>query len=53
MNHSELAVPEQIELADATIFIAGGDGTFWSKNWARFARKLIMGVPRFGGVGRG
>jgi hypothetical protein len=51
MNHSELAVPEQIELADATIFIAGGDGTFWSKNWARFARKLIMGVPRFGGAG--
>src|SRR5262245_39070963 len=51
MNHSELAVPEQIELADATIFVAGSEGTFWSKNWASFARKLILGIPRFGGAG--
>jgi hypothetical protein len=51
MNHSELEVPEQINLADATIFVAGGDGTFWSKNWASFGRKLIVGVPRFGGAG--
>jgi hypothetical protein len=51
MNHSELEVPEQIALADAAIFVAGGDGTFWSKNWANFARKLILGVPRFGGAG--
>ena len=51
MNHSELEVPEQVELADATIFVAGGDGTFWSKNWECFARKLILGVPRFGAAG--
>ena len=51
MNHPELTLPEQIELADATVFVAGGDGTFWSKNWASFARKLIVGVPRFGGAG--
>jgi hypothetical protein len=51
MNHPELTLPEQIELADATVFVAGGDGTFWSKNWANFARKPIVGVPRFGGAG--
>jgi hypothetical protein len=51
MNHPELKVPEQIELADATIFIAGRDGTFWAKNWAFYARKPILGVARFGGAG--
>lgn len=52
MNHSELYVPEQINKADATIFVAGSEGTFWAKNWAQFARKLILGVPRFGGAGQ-
>ncbi len=51
MNHAELRVPEQIELADATIFIAGRDGTFLAKNWAFYARKPILGIPRFGGAG--
>jgi hypothetical protein len=51
MNHAELCVPEQIELADATIFVAGAEGTFWARNWAFFARKPILGVPRFGGAG--
>jgi hypothetical protein len=51
MNHEELRVPEQIELADATIFVAGKVGTFWAKNWAYYARKPILGVPRFGGAG--
>ena len=51
MNHSELKVPEQIKEADATIFIAGNEGTFWARNWALFARKLILGIPRFGGAG--
>jgi len=51
MNHAELEVPEQIELAGATIFVAGSEGTFWAKNWAFFARKPILGVPRFGGAG--
>jgi len=51
MTHAELVVPEQIEMADATILIAGSEGTFWSKNWAYFARKLILGIPRFGGAG--
>jgi hypothetical protein len=51
MNRCELEVPEQIELAGATIFVAGSDGTFWAKNWASFARKLILGIPRFGGAG--
>ena len=51
MNHSELKVPEQIKDADATIFVAGSEGTFWARNWAYFARKIILGVPRFGGAG--
>ena len=51
MHHSELEVPEQIELATATIFVAGNEGTFWSRNWASFARKLIFGIPLFGGAG--
>lgn len=51
MDHPELRVPEQIELADVTIFVAGSEGTFWAKNWAFYARKPILGVPRFGGAG--
>ena len=51
MNHPELEVPEQIEQARPTIFVAGRDGTFCSKNWAFFARKPIFGIPRFGGAG--
>lgn len=51
MNHAELELPEQIELAGATIFVAGSEGTFWSKNWASLGRKLILGIPRFGGAG--
>ena len=51
MNHSELRVPEQIKEADATIFVAGSEGKFWARNWALFARKLILGIPRFGGAG--
>src|SRR4029077_8988261 len=51
MNHAGLRVPEAIEGADATIFIAGRDGTFLAKNWAFYARKPILGIPRFGGAG--
>jgi hypothetical protein len=51
MNHPQLRVPEQIALADATIFVAGSEGTFWAKNWALHAQKPILGVPRFGGAG--
>jgi hypothetical protein len=51
MNHPELCIPEQIELADATIFVAGSEGTFWARNWSVFARKPVLGVPRFGGAG--
>jgi hypothetical protein len=52
MNHPELNVPEQVSKADATIFIAGSEGTFWAKNWAFYARKPILGIPRFGGAGQ-
>lgn len=52
LNHSELVVPEQIDQADATLFVAGSEGTFWAKNWAHVGRKLILGIPRFGGAGQ-
>ena len=52
MNHPELRVPEQIELAAAAIFVAGNEGTYWAKNWAFYTRKPILGVPRFGGAGK-
>jgi hypothetical protein len=51
MNHPELEVPEQIDLAGATIFVAGSEGTYWGRNWAFLARKPILGIPRFGGAG--
>ena len=51
MNHAELRIPEQVDKADATIFVAGHEGTFMAKNWAFVARKPILGVPRFGGAG--
>lgn len=50
MNHADLVVPEQIDQADAVILVAGGEGTFWAKNWAQLARKRILGIPRFGGA---
>src|SRR5262245_37473559 len=51
MSHPELRVPEQIEKADVAFFVAGGEGTFLARNWAHWARKPILGVPRFGGAG--
>ena len=51
MNHPRLIAPEQIELADVTIFVAGNEGTFWAKNWACYRQKPILGIPRFGGAG--
>lgn len=51
MSHPDLKLPEQIDQADVTIFVAGGEGTFWAKNWAFYARKAILGIPRFGGAG--
>jgi hypothetical protein len=51
MAHAVLRVPEQIEKAHVAIFIAGGEGTFMARNWAHWARKLILGIPRFGGAG--
>src|SRR5499427_4768984 len=51
MNHPELKVPEQIQQADAAVFVSGRNGTFLAKNWAFYARKPILGIPRFGGAG--
>lgn len=45
-------VPEQIKLADITIFIAGTNGTFRAATFARFANKPILGIGMFGGSGR-
>ncbi|HEX9454975.1 MAG TPA: hypothetical protein VGA27_11460, partial [Candidatus Binatia bacterium] len=51
MSHPELRVPEQIDEADVAIFVGGHDGTFLARNWAVWAGKPIIGVPRFGGAG--
>ena len=51
MSRPELQVPEQIEKADVAIFLGGGEGTYLARNWAHWERKLILGVPRFGGAG--
>lgn len=51
MSHAELRVPEQIQRADLAVFIGGGEGTYLARNWAHWARKRIVGVPRFGGAG--
>jgi len=51
MSHPELRVPEQIESADVMIFVAGGEGTYLARNWGHWARRAIIGVPRFGGAG--
>jgi hypothetical protein len=51
MAHAELLVPEQIRKANVTMFIAGGEGTYLARNWARWAHKPILGIPRFGGAG--
>ena len=51
MSHPELRVPEQIEEADVALFVGGHDGTFLARNWAVWAGKPIIGVPRFGGAG--
>lgn len=51
MAHPELIVPEQIRNANAAMFIGGGEGTYLARNWARWAHKPILGIPRFGGAG--
>ena len=51
MAHPDSRIPEQINSAGATIFVAGSAGTFWARNWAYFARKPIFGIPCFGGSG--
>src|SRR4026207_924510 len=37
LTHPDLDSPEQIADADATVFVAGGEGTFHAANWARIA----------------
>lgn len=51
LSHEGLDVPEQIRLADVTIFIGGTEGTLSAANWARIAHKPILGIGMFGGSG--
>ncbi|MBK7319900.1 hypothetical protein [Candidatus Villigracilis affinis] len=51
LTHPDLDSPEQISDADVTIFVAGGEGTFFAANWARIAGKPVLGVGQFGGAG--
>jgi len=51
LSHETLWIPEQINLADVTVFIAGSNGTFKAANFARIAHKPILGIGMFGGSG--
>lgn len=51
LTHPDLDSPEQIAEADVAVFVAGGEGTFFAANWARIARKPVLGVGQFGGAG--
>lgn len=51
LTHPDLDSPEQIADADVTIFVAGGEGTFFAANWARIAGKPVLGIGQFGGAG--
>lgn len=51
LTHPHLSPPEQIAEADVTIFVSGGEGTYFAKNWARIAGKPILGLALFGGAG--
>lgn len=51
LTHPDLNSPEQIADADVTIFVAGGEGTFFAANWARIAGKPVLGIGQFGGAG--
>ena len=51
MSRPELRVPEQIDNADVTVFLGGGEGTYLARNWAHWARKPILGVPSLCGAG--
>ena len=52
IEHVVTEVPEQINKANATIFIGGMNGTFAAATFARFAKKPILGIGMFGGSGR-
>jgi hypothetical protein len=43
-----LVYPEPITLADATIFVAGWEGTHRAANWTRIAAKPLLPVATFG-----
>jgi len=51
LTHPDLDSPEQIADADVTIFLGGGEGTFFAANWARIAGKPVLGIGQFGGAG--
>jgi len=51
LTHPDLDPPEQIADADVTVFVAGGEGTYFAANWARIAGKPVLGVGQFGGAG--
>ncbi|MEM7087038.1 MAG: hypothetical protein AAF489_12690 [Bacteroidota bacterium] len=51
MQSVGLDIPEQINMADVTIFIGGSEGTLKAANFARMAQKPILGIGMFGGAG--
>jgi len=51
MQSVGLDIPEQISMADVTIFVGGSEGTLKAANFARMAQKPILGIGMFGGAG--
>jgi hypothetical protein len=51
LSTPNLNLPEQIAEADVTVFVAGGERTYFAANWARIGNKPILAVARLGGAG--
>lgn len=52
ISRPDATPPEQIARCDATICVAGSEGTCMAATWARFAGKPVLGVAQFGGAGQ-
>jgi hypothetical protein len=50
IGNPDWRVPEPIQRADAVVLVGGFQGTFRAANWARFAKKPLLPVTRFGGT---
>lgn len=52
LKHSNLRIPEPIEVADVVITVCGFKGTRRAANWARIANKPLLPVVKFEGASK-